>query len=82
MPITLVLLNNNELGKISKEFLSDDKEVWHTSLFNPNFAEYAKNCGGEGIRVTKNEDLEEALKRGLASKKPAIVEIITDPLLI
>jgi len=82
MPITLILLNNNELGKISKEFLNDHKEVWHTSLNNPNFAEYAKLCGGEGIRVTKTEELENAIKKGLASTKPAIVECITDPLLI
>ena len=32
MPITLVLLNNSQLGKISKEFLADEMEVWQTGL--------------------------------------------------
>jgi thiamine pyrophosphate-dependent acetolactate synthase large subunit-like protein/nitrite reductase/ring-hydroxylating ferredoxin subunit len=82
MPITLILLNNHEIGKISKEFLSDNKEVWHTSLHNPGFADYAKLCGGEGIRISKLEELVSGIKRGLQSKKAAIVEIITDPLLI
>jgi thiamine pyrophosphate-dependent acetolactate synthase large subunit-like protein/nitrite reductase/ring-hydroxylating ferredoxin subunit len=82
MPITLILLNNSEIGKISKEFLSDNKEVWQTSLHNPGFAEYAKLCGGEGIRITKIEQLESGIKKGLNSKKASIVEIITDPLLI
>jgi thiamine pyrophosphate-dependent acetolactate synthase large subunit-like protein len=82
MPITLILLNNNELGKISKEFLSDHKEVWHTSLTNPNFAEYARLCGGEGYRVEKIADLEQAISKALSNDTPSIVECITDPLLI
>jgi len=82
MPITLVLINNNELGKISKEFLSDHKEVWHTGLQNPSFAKFARNCGGEGITVFNVEELDSALNQALASNKPAIVECLTDPLLI
>lgn len=42
MDITLILLNNSELGKITKEFRADKMDEWHTSLSNPNFAEYAK----------------------------------------
>jgi len=82
MPITLVFLNNHEIGKISKEFLSDNKEAWHTSLHNPGFADYAKLCGGEGILIKNLDDLEIGIKKGLESKKASIVEIITDPLLI
>jgi thiamine pyrophosphate-dependent acetolactate synthase large subunit-like protein len=82
MPITVILLNNNELGKISKEFLSDKKEVWHTSLHNPDFSKYAQLCGGNGFRVTKLEQLDKAISEGIKSSKPCIVECITDPLLI
>jgi len=82
MPITLILLNNNEIGKISKEFLSDNKETWHTSLHNPGFSEYAKLCGGEGIEISNMDDLESGIKKGLQSNVASIVEIITDPLLI
>ena len=82
MPITLVLLNNSQLGKISKEFEADHMEVWQTDLTNPDFAAYAKLCGGDGIRVTAPEQLDDALKKGLNSDMPFIVEILTDPLLI
>ncbi len=51
MNITHMLLNNNELGKISKEQRAGEWKVWETSLVNPNFAEYAKLCGAKGIRV-------------------------------
>ena len=51
MNITHVLLNNSELGKISKEQRAAERQVWQTSLVNPNFSIYAKSCGGFGKRV-------------------------------
>jgi len=56
MGITHVLLNNGELGKISKEQRAGELEVWKTSLHNPDFAAYARLCGAEGIRVTEASD--------------------------
>ncbi len=81
MNITHVLLNNGELGKISKEQRDGEWKVWQTSLQHPNFAEFAKNCGGLGIRVERAEGLREALTSTLATDGPALVEVITDPLL-
>src|SRR4029079_18462978 len=45
MNITHVLLNNGQLGKISKEQRAGEWDVWQTSLHNPDFAAYARNCG-------------------------------------
>lgn len=78
MPITLILLNNSELAKISREQRAGDFEVWQTSLVNPNFAKYAENCGGLGIRVEKNEELRPALEKALVYQSgPSLVEIIS-----
>ena len=77
MNITLVLLNNFELAKISREQRGGNFHVWQTSLVNPNFAEYAQNCGGLGIRVEKWEELRTALERAYAHEGPSIVEIIS-----
>ena len=82
MDITHVLLNNSELGKISKEQRAGEWPVWQTDLHNPSFAAYAKLCGGKGIHVTKEEQIEAALKDALAHSGPALVEIITDADLI
>jgi len=46
------------------------------------FADYANLCGGMGIKITKLNELDSGIKKGLESKKASIVEIITDPLLI
>jgi len=81
MNITHILLNNGELGKISKEQRGGEWEVWETSLHNPNFALFAKQCGGFGARVEKMEELEKAISEALAYPGPALVEIMTDALL-
>lgn len=81
MNILIVLLHNRELGKISKEQRDGEWQVWQTSLHNPNFAEFAKLCGGESARVEKASELKPAFKQGLASSKPFIVEIISDAIL-
>ena len=82
MNITHILLNNHQLGKITKEQRAAEWKVWQTSLHNPNFAAYAKLCGAFGERVTKPEKLDQAVGKALAHKGPALVEIISDPDLI
>lgn len=54
MPITLILLNNNELAKISREQRAGNYHVWQTSLHNPDFAQYAEICGSLGLRGRKD----------------------------
>ncbi len=82
MNITHLLLNNGELGKISKEQRAGHWPVWQTLLRNPDFSAYAKNCGGLGIRVESVDELADALKRAFAYEGPALVEIMADVELI
>ena len=82
MDITHVLLNNSELGKISKEQRSGSWDVWQTELVNPNFAEYAELCGALGIRVENADQLAGALKLALEHDGPALVEIHSDAQLV
>lgn len=77
MNITLVLLNNFELAKISREQRGGNFHVWQTDLSNPNFARYAENCGGLGIRVEKPQALRPALEQAFAEDGPSLVEIIS-----
>jgi len=82
MNITHVLLNNAQLGKISKEQKAGEWPVWQTDLINPSFAAFARLCGGEGIKVTSAEELPEALAQAIASDRPTLVEVMADPELI
>ena len=82
MNITHVLLNNSELGKISKEQRAGEWDVWQTSLHNPDFSKYAELCGAFGVRVTDPAALDDALARALAHDGPALVEVIADAQLV
>jgi thiamine pyrophosphate-dependent acetolactate synthase large subunit-like protein len=82
MNITHIMLNNGELGKISKEQRAGNWDVWQASLHNPSFADYADLCGAMGIRVTKASELDAALEKALNYPGPALVEVITDAELI
>ncbi|MCY3963762.1 MAG: thiamine pyrophosphate-binding protein [Acidobacteria bacterium] len=82
MNITHVLLNNSELGKISKEQRAIELPVWMTDLTNPNFADFVTSCGGLGVRVEDATELDSALERALEHEGPATVEIVADPLLV
>lgn len=82
LKIVHILLNNNELGKISQEQKLQNFPVWQTSLHNPNFAEYAKICGAKGTRVTKISELSPAVTEALAYDGPSMIEIMCDAELI
>jgi pyruvate oxidase len=82
MNITHVLINNCELGKISKEQVAAEFKVWQTELHNPNFAEYAQLCGALGIRVERAGALDGALAEARDHEGPSMVEVMADVLLI
>jgi thiamine pyrophosphate-dependent acetolactate synthase large subunit-like protein len=77
MNITLLLLNNNELAKISREQRNGNFHVWQTELHNPNFARYAENCGGLGIRVEEPQALRSVMEHAFAHAGPSLVEIMS-----
>ena len=82
LPIKLVLLNNSEIGKISKEQRGVNVPVWATSLVNPGFADFARSCGAWGKRVRHNDGIRAGLEELSATKGPGILECMTDVLKI
>lgn len=78
MPIKTIVLNNNELGKISKEQRAGEFDVWSTSLVNPDFAAYANGCGALGIQVSQKDQLFQAMKQLIEHDGPGLLEIKTD----
>lgn len=84
IPMVTVVNNNNALnqeynifkaaydGKPSKK----SSEMWH---FNEvSFAKMAECMGGLGIRVEDPAEIGPAIKKALASGRPAIVEVVGD----
>ncbi|WP_100463207.1 thiamine pyrophosphate-dependent enzyme [Mycobacteroides abscessus] len=79
MNITHILLNNGELAKISDEQRGAQYEVWQTSLRNPDFAAFARDCGAYGRQVATPAELSVVISEALSFPGPAMVEVLTDP---
>lgn len=82
MDVKVIVVNNNELGKISKEQRAIELDVWQTSMVNPSFAEYTNSCGAYGLRVTEKDALDNAMQMILNHKGPALLEVMADVKLI
>ncbi|MEM6810566.1 MAG: thiamine pyrophosphate-dependent enzyme [Pseudomonadota bacterium] len=82
MNLCHVLMNNGELGKITKEQKAGEFPVWQTDLVNPSFAAFARACGGHGIKVSDPKKLRDAIADAIALDGPALVEVITDAELV
>jgi acetolactate synthase-1/2/3 large subunit len=78
--IVIVVVDNGMYGTIR---MHQEREyptrVHGTELKNPDFAAYARAFGGHGETVEKTAEFEAAFERALASAKPAIVHVKTDP---
>jgi pyruvate oxidase len=79
LPIVTVVINNGVLGMIKFEQEVMGHPQFGIDFHNPNYAEYARACGGFGIRVTEPGEVRDAMKQAMDSKMPSIVEIMADP---
>ncbi|MEO7080779.1 MAG: thiamine pyrophosphate-dependent enzyme [Flavobacteriales bacterium] len=78
LPIKIIVFNNSELGFVKLEMEESGLAPQYGALkqFNPDFAEYARLCGGDGIRVEHAEDIEAAVQMAKNSTKPFIIDAV------
>ena len=79
LDVKVVVFNDKRLKNIKKEQAMYNYPEFGTRFYNPDFAEFAETCGGEGYRVTSAEELDDALEKAFRSDKPAIIDILVDP---
>lgn len=79
IPVKVFLMNNKQLGMIMQEQKVEKYPNWQTELQDCDYAGFAENCGGIGIKVSQPEMLESAIDEALKLKKPVLVDIDTDP---
>ena len=79
LPIKVILFNDGKLKNIDKEQGNAGYPIFGTTLHNPDFANFARSCGGDGFRVEDSKKLDKAIKKALESDKPAIVDVVVDP---
>jgi len=79
LPIVVIVLNNGRLGFIKLEQEVKGLPEWGTELTNPDFAEFARACGGVGFKVERPEDLAPVMEKAIATGKPAVIDVVVDP---
>ena len=77
IPVIAVVFNNGQWGAEKKNQVDfyDDRYVG-TNLTNPSFAEVSRTMGGQGVTVTKPEEVGPALQSLIATNKPGVLEIM------
>ncbi|MEM6463615.1 MAG: thiamine pyrophosphate-dependent enzyme [Pseudomonadota bacterium] len=77
-PLKVVVFNNSELGFVKMEMAVSgyayNKSATH--LLNPDFAAYARACGGEGVRVETVDEILPAIQAASNSEKPFLIDAI------
>jgi pyruvate dehydrogenase (quinone) len=79
LPVKIVLFDNHRLGMVQLEMEAAGIPHYGVELKNPNFALIAQAVGMTGLRVEDPADVRPALEGALASKGPALVDVVTDP---
>jgi len=76
--ILIIILNDGAFGQTFMQQTNIYGHTYGTTFKSPHFADLAKACGVEGIRVSDPKDVEGALRQALAATKhqPALLEVM------
>ncbi|GAB3585888.1 thiamine pyrophosphate-dependent enzyme [Calidifontibacter terrae] len=79
LPVTFVVFDNGRLGMVKLEQEQGGLPEFGTQLDNPDIAAVATAMGLQAVRVTDHDQLEEAVRTALASGRPALLDVLTNP---
>ena len=79
LPTTFVVFNNQRLGMVKLEQEQSGLPEFGTELDNPDLAAVARAMGLDAQRVTRPEDVSEAVRAALAHDGPSLVDVLTNP---
>jgi pyruvate oxidase len=78
LPMVVVVLNNKQLAMIQVEQRTEGYQNFGTDLLNPDFAAYARACGGVGLTVSRPEEFPKAMKQALDMDTIVVIDVDTD----
>jgi pyruvate dehydrogenase (quinone) len=81
LPVKVVIYNNSAFGLITLEAESVGLPPFREGIEfpNPDFAAFARACGGHGFRATKPGELHAEIIEALKADGPAIVDVVVAP---
>ena len=80
LPIKIFVFNNAKLGLIQlEEEVGSGNPESETDLQNPDYAQFATICGGEGFSVHEAAELDLTIQRAFKSDLPCIINVFVNP---
>ncbi|TMV93298.1 thiamine pyrophosphate-binding protein [Thioclava sp. BHET1] len=77
--LIVIVANDSAYGAEHIQFLDRKMDPGLTMFDWPSFAQVATALGGQGVRVSCNEDLDKAIKAIESRDKPLLIELQLDP---
>jgi pyruvate oxidase len=77
--IKVVVFNNGKLSLIQMEQESNGNPESETDLHNPDYAEFARSCGGEGYTIRDAAEARDVIRKVLSSASPAVINVFVNP---
>ncbi|MDX6374953.1 MAG: hypothetical protein QOD98_3941, partial [Nocardioidaceae bacterium] len=78
LPVKLVVFNNGRLGMVKLEMEQVGLPEFGTVLHNPDLARVAEAIGLTGFRVEDPHDVDSAVREGLATPGPVLLDVVTN----
>lgn len=80
LPVKTFVLNNKYLGMVRQwqEMFHEERYSETVLDVNPDLVKLAEAFGAKGIRITKPDQVDQAIKDALAHNGPVIVDVMTD----
>ncbi|HEX6074641.1 MAG TPA: thiamine pyrophosphate-dependent enzyme [Micromonosporaceae bacterium] len=79
VPVVVVILDNGRLGAIRYEQEIMGWPEHESSLWNGDFAQFAKALGADGVAVSDARGLTEALDQAVRERRPTVIHVACSP---
>jgi len=81
IPIVVVLMNDGAFGNVLRTQNEDfGNRLIATDLRNPDFLKLAESFGALGLRAKTPDELRNAVRQGLSSGQPTVIEVPVGPM--
>lgn len=79
LPVIVVVMNDSALDLIRFAQTKRNLQVFGTEFANPDYEKIAAGFGLSFARVTNRSECDRAVQAAIASRKPALLEVMIDP---
>ncbi|MFY7064975.1 pyruvate dehydrogenase [Nocardiopsis changdeensis] len=79
LPVATVVFNNSSLGMVRLEMMVDGLPAFQTDHPPVDYAAIAGAIGMRSLRVTRPDEVRDALREAVEAAEPVLVDVVTDP---